>query len=171
MAGRFYATRSKSVGLDDAVIGATLEGEADIERLLALPSRRELGWKKAHKDAPDFVVKLSSSKSKRVYEKYFDYKIATPRFMADSYKRRMLEAHYWGLIGVAYLECHCQHCRFVSIFAAPHSAEYVAEVYELYYDTQIADMDVWRASSPCLIVQVYQQREEALALQQAQQNA
>ena len=134
----------------------------DGERLKDLPSRCSEGCIRATKDVPDFVIHLSPSRRDNVYNKYYDYALTTAFGMRKSLKRRMLDAHHFGLIGVAYLECRCKHCRFVSWHFAPHSWDTILASYEAAYDTVVPSEVFFYRRSHCLIVKAFRDHEEAL---------
>lgn len=160
-----HHTRSRRGVAGHAVLLGTPDVNLDLSREMALPCRRSEGRVHAEKDAPDYVMKLSASKRAQVYQKYYEYRLTSIWGMRESYKRRMLNAHYHGLVGVAYLECHCRECRFVSSYHAPSSSYVVAGCYEHSYEAQIPNLDAWLEASQCLIVQTYKHRAMALACQ------
>jgi hypothetical protein len=151
--------------------------EVDAVLRLELPTRK---CKWAHNpyltpQMKDYVIKLGGSEENTVYWKYYEYTIACPFNSDMSASRKMLEAHHRGMIAVAYLECHCQECRFVPRTYCPGSWDVILGAFEEKYPEKsrarydggrgYVDDERFFQESPCLIMEAFRARHLALGLE------
>jgi hypothetical protein len=153
-----YRTRSMDfIGVENARMQLNAE--------LALPNRMNEDYISDHRDLASYVQKLKPSVAKRVYERHYEHRLATQWGMGKSYKRRMLDAHHAGLTAVAFLECHCRECRYISYLRVPMWSGDILNAYSREYMVRVPDFESWVMASQCLVVRELQDHSNAILAQ------
>jgi hypothetical protein len=119
-----------------------------------------------HRDMCDYRIKLSNSKANAVYWAYFDFHIAHPAVDAASDAEIRQFAHHSAKIAIAYLECHCHHCRFISRGFCPEAAFRILNAYHTNYQAEFfveyGNEFAFFVRSPCLIMQAMRERRDVM---------
>lgn len=120
-----------------------------------------------HREMRDYRIKLTNSKANKVYWAYFNHLISHPADYAESDAQIRQYAHHSAKIAIAYLECHCHHCRFLNRGFCPEV--HLRILLEYKYNYPIEYLEKYGSDlaffyhSPCLIMEAMRERQRVMA--------